>query len=628
MDNSSEYNAGAGTWLRHDSRSRLYREPFGARPAGSRVTLRLGAGDGFARAWVRAWFEGGEKRFEMRRYGRAFEADLSLPDRPGVFWYYFIAEDEEGRTALYGNAPDGLGGEGAGSDREPGSFQITLYDPEYDAPHWMRESALYQIFPDRFASGRENDPQNLAPGCRYHTRWDEEPDLRVQDGDNEADDFFGGDFAGMTEKLPYLKELGIGCIYLNPVFQARSNHKYNTGDYKRIDPSFGTEADFRAFCERARSLGIRVLLDGVFSHTGSDSLYFDREGTYGGQGAYRRKDSPYASWYRFERWPDRYDCWWGFPTLPNVNERDEGFLNFILRDADAVATRWLRMGASGWRLDVADELPMEFLREMRLRVKSADPQAAILGEVWEDASRKEAYGELRAYCAGDTLDGVMNYPLRDALTGFLLFERDALSLERTLEALREAYPKPFFYSLMNLLGSHDKPRAISVLSGAGDMEPPRENRRAMRLSSEQYAVGRARYIAALRFTASLPGMPSVYYGDEAGMTGMADPFCRGTYPWGREDGELVGSVREILTRREPVCKTGFSAVRAYGPDVVLSVRWLEDGKDAFGQTQKGPSVSFTLLNRLDHAVSVTVDPGDVDGLPIDAPVALMAEPIL
>ena len=612
-------------FLKHDSRCLEYRDPFGARPAGSSVLLRLRASQEIERAWVRAWLGEEEERFPMERRGRFFEAKIALPAKPGLFWYFFIAEDVGGRAVYYGNALDTLGGEGHVYAEEPPSFQITLYDPSYETPGWMHGCALYQIFPDRFrSSGKKDAEACLHPGCHYHGQWDEEPEVRLGEKDCEAVDFFGGDLRGIIEKLPYLKELGVECVYMNPIFRARSNHKYDTGDYMRVDPSFGTEEDLRELCEKAREMGIRVLLDGVFSHTGSLSRYFDADGSYGGLGAHAREDSPYASWYTFRHWPDDYECWWGFETLPNLNETAPTCREFFVDGEDSVTAHYLRAGASGWRLDVADELPMEFLRGLRERVKGVNPLGAVLGEVWEDASHKISYGEMRTYCAGDTLDGVMNYPLRDALLDFMTGRCDASALSRLLEAQRENYPPQFLFSCMNLLGSHDKPRAISVLSGEAGLEPPREMRRATRLSPLRYEMGRARYLAALTFVSALPGMPSVYYGDEAGLTGMADPFCRRPYPWGSEDEDLVRAVRRVLVGRKPVLRAGFSTVAALGDDLVLAARWLDHGRDRFGRPASGPSAALCLLNRSSAGKSVELSPGDVPGMPMARPVFLSA----
>ena len=530
--------------VRHDSRDPLYRTPSGARPTGSDVILRCRADDARA-VTLRLWWDDGEIRRPMTASPRGaglFEIRLTLPEQSGLLWYYFIV-DFDGETRLYGNADDRLGGEGRLYDHEPPSFQLTVYDEEFDTPRWMREGLLYQIMPDRFAARGKNAPE----AGWLHEKWDEPPAIHVDPSthDNRADDFFGGNFRGVMDRLDYLKELGVTAIYFNPIFRAHSNHKYDTGDYETIDPSFGTREDFEALCERARAVGIRILLDGVFSHTGSDSRYFNRLGRYDSLGAYQSLESPYASWYRFKRWPDEYDCWWGFETLPTVNKSDESYRRYILTGENAIVKRWLRRGASGWRLDVADELPVPFLRTLRKSVKSVDPDAAVLGEVWEDASNKVAYGQLRCYCLGDTLDSVMNYPLREGLIGFLLGEIDAYALKRRLDALYENYPAPFAAALMNLLGSHDKARVINRLSGAEPENRPREQRVFTLLSDAEYERGKRRFIKAWRFLCAMPGMPCLYYGDEAGAQGGDDPFCRGTYPWGHEDRALMEEIKRV-----------------------------------------------------------------------------------
>ena len=530
--------------VRHDLRDPLYRTPSGARPTGSDVILRCRADDARA-VTLRLWWDDGEIRRPMTASPRGaglFEIRLTLPEQSGLLWYYFIV-DFDGETRLYGNADDRLGGEGRLYDHEPPSFQLTVYDEEFDTPRWMREGLLYQIMPDRFAARGKNAPE----AGWLHEKWDEPPAIHVDPSthDNRADDFFGGNFRGVMDRLDYLKELGVTAIYFNPIFRARSNHKYDTGDYETIDPSFGTREDFEALCERARAVGIRILLDGVFSHTGSDSRYFNRLGRYDSLGAYQSLESPYASWYRFKRWPDEYDCWWGFETLPTVNKSDESYRRYILTGENAIVKRWLRRGASGWRLDVADELPVPFLRTLRKSVKSVDPDAAVLGEVWEDASNKVAYGQLRCYCLGDTLDSVMNYPLREGLIGFLLGEIDAYALKRRLDALYENYPAPFAAALMNLLGSHDKARVINRLSGAEPENRPREQRVFTLLSDAEYERGKRRFIKAWRFLCAMPGMPCLYYGDEAGAQGGDDPFCRGTYPWGHEDRALMEEIKRV-----------------------------------------------------------------------------------
>ena len=584
--------------LYHSSQDPAFRTPPGALAAGEQVTLRIRA-EGAKKVTLRLWWDGAPVLRPMDKSDNGlFEARWRMPETPGLLWYYFICE-ADGARAFYGNAPDCLGGEGAVWAYEPPSFQITVYDPAFAAPAWMRETVIYQIMVDRFYASKPVS-ERTPPECgHWHEDWYEPPEQTIQNGDNAANDFFGGDLEGVRQKLPYLKALGVGAIYFNPIFRARSNHKYDTSDYHEIDPAFGDEEAFRALCKDAKVQGIRIVLDGVFSHTGAYSKYFNLDGAYPAPGACQSRKSPYVSWYTFMKWPQEYDCWWGVRTLPNVSEMDEGYLDFIIRGEDAVAAYWLRAGASGWRLDVADELPMPFLRMLRRRVKSVDPDAALIGEVWEDASNKVAYGEIRTYCEGDTLDSVMNYPLREAILGFMNGDFSAGQFARRVNHLAEAYPKGFFYALMNMLGSHDRPRAVNALAGAGDQSPPREKRSAKKLTAAQYALGKRRLTAAWRFLCALPGMPCLYYGDEAGLQGMSDPFCRGTYPWGREDQALVDDFARAIARRNgsPAMKTGDMRLFAAGDDVAVVIRRVSLGLDVFGN----PAPDETVLAALNRA---------------------------
>ena len=571
----------------HDSRNILYREPQGAAACGRKLKLRA-RGENLSKVWLRLWWRGTETRLTMRRMGaELFEHEIVLPDKPGLLWYFFIAEDDEGSTWYLGNASDGLGGVGEIQLHEPAGYQVTVFDPDYRTPEWLRNGMMMQIMVDRFHRSGPLDVTMLPPSSYYHQHWDDNPAMTIHDdkyGDNVNNDYFGGNLRGVMEKLDYIQSMGVTVLYFNPIFKARSNHKYNTGDYRTIDPGFGTEDDFKALCAAAAERGIRIILDGVFSHTGSDSLYFNRDGNYGPGGAYNDPASPYAKWYRFRRWPDDYECWWGFKTLPNVHEETESYQDFIINGEDSVTVHWLRAGASGWRLDVADELPMDFIRKIRARIRQVSPDTALIGEVWEDPSNKIAYDELRCYCLGDTLDCAMNYPLRTMVMDFLCCRATAFEFVRRAESQRENLPKVFYYSQMNLLGTHDTPRAINVLADIGDMSPDRAQRRPMTLSLEDYARGRRRMIAGWTLICALPGMPCLYYGDEAGMTGMADPYCRAAYPWGKEDVELRETYRRIMKNRmaSPALRTGDIKLTALGADVVLVERHIAGGMDVFG----------------------------------------------
>lgn len=575
--------------LYHDSHS--CRIPAGAVPCQTEVTFRLKAHKSIREAMLR-FYDGSEKWLFMERQPNGwFTVTVPMPDIPILCWYDFRAEDQDGTVLAYGCPPDGLGGEGVLTD-SPRAWQITVYDRRYDTPHWLRSGVMYQIFPDRFASSGEQHPRREE--CYYHQSWNETPILMPEGrDDNCARDFFGGDLKGIREKLPYLKDLGVTVVYLNPIFRARSNHRYDTADYSQVDPLLGTNEDFLALCADAKSMGIRIMLDGVFSHTGEDSIYFNRYGRYPSVGACQSHQSPYYSWYKFTRYPDEYKSWWGFHSLPELDKDNESYRDFMFRE-DGIVRSWIARGASGWRLDVADELSLYFLRSLRRAVKAQDPDAAVLGEVWEDASHKEAYGEMRCYCQGDTLDSVMNYPLREAAMAFLTGQTDACALARLIRSQQENYPAPFYYSLMNLAGSHDRARAINALCGRTWEHIPPAQRGKYRLSPKEYALGAARYAEMMKLLCALPGIPCVYYGDERGMQGGPDPFCRGTFPWDGGDRELEETIRALLwqRRRSPALQTGSLKVEALDQDTLRITRAIVRGMDVFGQ--KFPNETVTV----------------------------------
>ena len=568
----------------HDSRREDCRTPMGAVTPGSEVRLRLYVKGAVSRVDLRYW-NGGETLIPMKNLGIGeYEATIRAPEHPCLVWYDFLAEDSRGHRLYYGNAKDKMGGAGAVYQDPPPAYQITVYDPDFSPPAYLREGVMYQIFPDRFHRSRL--PRKDRDDRILHENWDEEP-LVLSDprsGDNWALDFFGGDLDGIRAKLPYLKELGVTVLYLNPVFQARSNHRYDTGDYLNVDPLLGDGQDLKALCAEAKQVGIRVMLDGVFSHTGEDSLYFNRYGHYPSLGAYQSKESPYASWYTFRQFPDDYASWWGIPTLPEINKEDEGFRVFMLGE-NGVARRWVAEGTCGWRLDVADELPVGFLRDLRKSVRAENGEAVLMGEVWEDASNKIAYGVMRSYVLGDTVDSVMNYPLREALICFLTREIPASQVVRQIRSLQENYPVPFFYSLMNLMGSHDRARILNMLAKKDYQHLPTLQRRGLLMDDRlrQAAIGRMEQMLAI--IVALPGMPSLYYGDEAGMEGASDPFCRGTFPWGREDPRTMDIVRKAFRLRHsrPVLRRGFLELSSEGEDTLVIHRFAKGGLDAFGQ---------------------------------------------
>lgn len=476
-----------------------------------------------------------------------WECDLKL-DRVGLYWYHFGMDTRYGRRFIM----KGFGGEGylALSENEP-RFQLTCYEKDFKTPDWLPGGIMYQIFPDRFFFSGEKK-KGVYPDKKIQTDWNRIPDWRPNKfGMITNSDFFQGDLKGITMKLPYLAELGVTCIYLNPIFEAYSNHRYDTGDYEKIDPILGTEDDFREMCSEAKKLGIRIINDGVFSHTGSDSKYFNREHRYSGDGAYNSKESPYYTWYKFIEWPNIYNSWWGFDTLPEVEELSNSFNEYI-NGENGIIRKWIRNGNSGWRLDVADELPDEFIEYIREAVKSEDPDALLLGEVWEDASNKESYGSRRRFLYGKELDSVMNYPFRDAILGFLDCGDGRDMIEIILNVV-ENYPRPVLRSLMNLLGTHDTERVITLLAGERQHGRGREWQANTKLSPEQRKYGLMKMRVASGILYTLPGVPCIYYGDEAGVEGYKDPFNRATFPWGKEDKELLAWYKALGKMRHE-CK--------------------------------------------------------------------------
>ena len=415
-------------------------------------------------------------------------------------------------------------------------------------PDWVNDTVWYQIFPDRFCRLSLPDPTGLVGNRWVHENWNDQPVWAPDpDGEVRNRDFFGGSLNGITAKLDDLAALGVTVLYLNPIFESASNHRYNTADYLRIDPMLGTEEDFRRLCREAKQRGIRVILDGVFNHTGSQSRYFNADGFYPSVGAAQSTDSPYFNWFSFHPWPTDYDAWWGIMTLPAVQENEPDYRDFIIRGQDSVVRHWLRAGASGWRLDVADELPDDFIAEIRTAMEETAPDSFLLGEVWEDATTKVAYSQRRRYLLGHELHGVMNYPFRTALIAYLR-GGDADDFRETLEALRENYPPEAFLSLMNFLGTHDTPRILTVL-GADNVPDSKADRATYRLSPAQRQIGLERLRLATLILFTFPGAPTVYYGDEAAMEGWEDPFNRAGYPWEQEDTDLKTHFAELARFR-------------------------------------------------------------------------------
>ena len=581
--------------LTHNSAVAKYRNPLGAVPAGSKVKLRIDLSEkgAFKGAEVNAIIDrnGETTSFPMKVHADHIDGTITAPSDPKLYYYYFeIIED--GKTSYIGCKEETSTGDAYTSDQVPRGFQLTVYAKKFSTPDWAKKGIMYQIFPDRFAQG---DEENIKRGAQYHrnmgrrvvvhSSWNERPISKAIDGYDNYDpvDYFGGDLRGIINKLPDLADMGITVIYMNPIVEAASNHRYNTGDYYMVDPILGTMEDFVELCTKAHELGIKIILDGVYSHTGSDSRYFNKNYNYDTCGAYQDPGSSYYSWYRFHGSRDEYDCWWGFHSLPEVNEFDPDWQKTVVSGKNSVMKFWLNKGADGFRLDVADELPDEVLELMRTAVKEVGDDRLLLGEVWEDATTKVSYGKQREYCMGNALDCIMNYPLRKAIIAFLEQHIHGEKFANLLESQQNNYPKEMYYSHMNLLSSHDVARIKTVLGtdNEGDGLSRDEQGRYV-MTNREDVRGRELMRLAYVLTFSLPGMPCIYYGDEQEMEGFKDPFNR--EPYVTKSPQMKRFISDLgrFRKATPALATGACGFTFRYNNVIVILRFILGGKDTFG----------------------------------------------
>ena len=507
-----------------DSRDHADKQPFGPLWEGGSCRMRIRVpAELEARRVLLTSEEGLEIDFSHAGWQddgyEVFTAEFPAP-APGLYFYRFHIWDKNGEYDLFRSGTGTNIGNGA-------LWQISVLPADYAPPEDWRGTVYYQIFPDRFAKSGDCDLTGKLEPYTVRDFATFVPKAR------NATDFAGGNLRGVMEKLDYIQGLGVKVIYFNPIVLAWSNHRYDAADYTRLDPMLGTVEDFTALCDAAHERGMKIVLDGVFSHTGSHSVYFDCDGHFGGGAVSAGPASKYYKWYDFQEFPRKYTAWWGVDVMPCVNELDPDYLEYILGE-DGVVALWLRRGADGFRLDVADELPDAFIAALYRRVKAEKPDGVVIGEVWEDASNKISYSVRRRYFTGAELDGVINYPFRTAILNFAAGADGGETLAETVVALSENYPAPALDCTMAVLGTHDTERVGTVL-------PDRNARRAA---------------AFLQFT--LPGSPVIYYGDEAGLTGGRDPMNRLPFPWGREDRDLQELYRALagLKNSHPALRTG------------------------------------------------------------------------
>ena len=583
-----------------DPRDMRCKTPFGAAPCSTEVRFTL-FDDAFCGCELLVYreFAGAEDVCPLPPAEGGFSGAYTAPGEGELCWYVFRLTRWDGTLSYLGK--NGLRPDRDGAER----WQLTVYE-DTGTPDWFGRGVTYQIFPDRFRRTGTPDVSGMVGRRWLHESWDDQPVFRPdEDGQITNRDFFGGSLAGITEKLDYLQSLSVTTLYLNPIFEAASNHRYDTADYRAIDPLLGDEETFRTLCREAHKRGMRVMLDGVFNHTGSRSRYFNADGFYPELGAAQSQDSPYYDWYSFHPWPTDYDAWWGVKTLPAVNEQRPAYRQFIFKGEDSVVRHWLRCGADGWRLDVADELPGDFIAGIRRAIEDEKPDGYLLGEVWEDGSNKIAYSQRRRYLLGRETHGLMNYPFRTALLRWL-GGGDAAEFRESMETLQANYPPAAFYGAMNFLGTHDTPRILTLL-GADHVPAAKEERAAYAPSPAQLARGRAKLRLAGMLLYAFPGSPTLFYGDEAGMQGFEDPLNRGTYPWGREDTGLLDFFRALgrLRRERQSLQTGtLTYVYAQGGGLVIA-------REHEGET------TMAALNAGDEVLTLTLPwPGGMaeDGL--------------
>jgi len=604
--------------LAFDSRDAAAKTPFGAVPENTAVHFEIGAADGVDAMTLvveRRTLTGNQEqlhydevaRVPMHKTARGWAAAHTF-GAPAVYGYYFVARIA-GQDYLYENNADpvywtrekGTMGRGAVAAMPDATSRIrryrqTVYARDFKVPDWARDAVYYYIFPERYRNGdKSNDPRPgvdryLDQTVELHHDWNEKP-FKPGSGDGSDaiynNDFFGGDLAGIIAKLDDIKDLGANTIYMTPIWQAASNHKYDTADYKKIDPHFGTEADFERLCAEAAKRGIRVIPDASLNHVGSDSVYFDRYGNYHSNGAFEgghpNPASPWADWFTFDTVqtdPDKqYKGWVGVSGLPEINKASKSFRAFAYGDDDSVIKHWLRRGASGWRMDVAPWVPDDFWREWRAAVKTTQPDALTIAETWFDASK---------FFLGDEFDSTMNYIFRSAVLDYA-GGGDARAAAAQLELMREAYPPQAFYALMNLLSTHDVARSLWVFGYHDDGDAAR------------LALAKRRLLLAVLFQMSYPGAPAVYYGDEVGVGGGDDPYNRATYPWPDEGSKPDLQLRDEFKRLIAV-RTQHAVLRhgTLGAPLLLDAHVIALLREDHGQA------AVTLTNNADALRELTL----------------------
>ena len=567
--------------ITYDSWLETYKTPFGAVNLGEKLKINVKANENVKEVYliIENDNEIVDEIYMNKNEDNIFCIDGYEFKKEDIYFYYFKTNediDSNLKTRYYGKRLENGKVNSYHNQYDLNKYQLTV-NKSIKTPTWFKEGILYHIFVDRFNRvGKTNNPKKNS---FIYANWEDTP-MYIKNKENEVVrwDFYGGNLKGIISKLNYLKSLGVSIIYLSPIFESQSNHKYDTGDYKSIDPMFGDERIFEELIEEASKKGMNIILDGVFSHTGDDSIYFNKYGNYDSVGAYQSENSKYRSWYNFEKYPDKYSCWWGVKSLPNVNELEKSYIDYIIKDEDSVIKKWMNYGVKGWRLDVVDELPTQFLEELRDETLNIDKESILIGEVWEDASNKISYEERRKYLLGKQLNGVTGYLFKDIVVDFLKNNIDSSEVYNRFMSIKENYPKEAFKSNLNLIGTHDTRRILTELN---------EDIELLKLA------------VAMQMT--FEGVPYVYYGDETGLLGEKDPDNRRTYPWKNEDKDILNFYKKIIKYRkhsEVLVSGETKFLNLYNPNVFGYIRYVQN---------ENTDNILVLINRSDNEEIIEVN---------------------
>lgn len=500
---------------------------------------------------------------ETSTYQYARFVAFMAPEHTGIYWYYFEIVQKDGKKYFLEQGHDL---DAVSCDEVNSKFMQLVTRPQSNVDNFCG-GIMYHIFVDRFC--KDNVNEKAFENKVYRKDWGGEVNSYIGKKEILNNEFFGGNFDGIISKLDYLKTLGVSTIYLSPIAEANSNHKYDTSDYLKIANEFGGKEAFKRLVKKAKEKDIGIIIDGVYNHTGADSVYFDKFNRYDSVGAYESKDSPYYDWYNFTKYPTEYDCWWGVKILPSIKKDSKPFQDFV---CDQVLPYYFDMCIQGIRFDVVDELSNEFIERISVKARELNQDCVLIGEVWEDASNKFAYGVQKRYFEHNILNSVMNYPIRDAIIDYCLTGNEE-SFVYNIRLIKDHYPKAVQDALMNILGTHDTRRILSVLGTGDNTRESSYKKPCYKLSEEEKLRAKTKLKIASLIQFTIMGVPCIYYGDEVGLEGDNDPYNRRCFPWDNIDEDLYNWYKTLAEiRKNPVFKKGDFNILYHGEGVLVYER--------------------------------------------------------